>query len=409
MAYIICFVLLLIILRFVYLKQDDYIPFYNNGWGTDFGDKLNLSNNEKRVVNFICAKKPYDSLHTHDFYKELLIFLFISSCREIEPVKRKRKRYPELFYYCDLALKQKFHCNLSSFKASKIVYLESVLAKSEKDVITDICNRKIAGLNWEHEKLLFMADSSRWEYFYELLTVNYSTGEQFRKDVTELGDILSTVVSKRNLYHKAYRFVADKDRTVSLKLYIMYLSIESESESFRHLNISKANQKILFKTKEQKNIFENIVNTFKKERDLQKALSDIDEMFIRKRKEIRLDRTAIKSAKDDLKDVVNLLNEYLENDDTGDIGLEESESDEQINDFGLNAIQSDLIRFFVENSYISDRIEVDKFAKEKGIFAEQVINDINESYYDSLDDFLIEENGNSYILNHHYYQKIKKL
>jgi len=315
-----------------------------------------------------------------------------------------QQKYLDMFYYCNLYLKRRFCCSLSSITPSSVVLLESVLTTNEKDQIKKV-GENIRVLTQAEEKILFKEDNSRWEYLYEQFTLKYARSEQFYEDIVNLEHQIDTLNSKRSLYHKAYRFVADKDRLVSLKIYLRYLNVKSESETFKHWNISKANQKILFTGEEQKKRFFHIVEVFKKDGDLEKALAETDGLLVKKKKEIFLDKSAIQTAREDLKEVVDLLGLYLEEEETVET---KEDSPQQSRISGLGLPQSELIHLFTNNSYELNISDIDTFAEKNGKFAGQLINDINEFFYEILDDFLIEENNNKYILNQCYYQKIQE-
>ena len=45
-------------------------------------------------------------------------------------------------------------------------------------------------------------------------------------------------------------------------------------------------------------------------------------------------------------------------------------------------------------------------AKERGVFKNQLIDSINEACFETIDDVLIEEEEENYVIYEHYYQNI---
>jgi hypothetical protein len=61
---------------------------------------------------------------------------------------------------------------------------------------------------------------------------------------------------------------------------------------------------------------------------------------------------------------------------------------------------------FLKNNFSMPQIEIEEFAKSKGVFKNQLIESINESCYEILDDVLIEEEDDYYTIFPEYFQKI---
>ncbi len=410
MKIIILIVILFFVLLIIFIKRDNYIPYYSYGWGSDFAKELGLSKIEIRILNYVSHNNSYDRLYyrfflTHMYYamsyRKKLVGFYIAFLRNSVYKDVKHEKFKDLFYYCNYVLREKYICGLP--EKDTIDFLESVLPDVDKAEI-----RKLADtwdrLTEEEDKMLFRDDSGRWELFYNKLVENYSDGEAFYGAIVKLESMCITITSKRNIYYKAYRFAVDKDKLVSLRLYIHYLSIGSESETFKHLNISRSNQKILFANKVQKEKFDKIVGRFKRDGNISKALDNVDDVFKVKRKKIELDADKIQSARKDLNEVVNLLNEYL---DEEEVSASQSDIAPVAVLSEQDSVQSEFIQFFIDNGYKLSQQEIDIFANRKGVFKSQLIEGINEEFYEELDDLLIEEDGDCYILNENYYAAIK--
>lgn len=404
---------LIIVFCIVKFTSTDCIERYLPGWGSDYKTTLGLNNKESRILNFVSnhlGSFKFDRLLYVDFYKEELISLFVSTLRNLDINKIEKNKYQKIFFYCDYILRKRYVCSL--YSEDKIKKIEPYLSEQEKSVMRELSNQ-IRKLTLEEELLLFNRDIARRDMYYTKLTSEFSNANQFYEDIKRLESLNTTVSVKHNIYHKAYRFVIEKDKTIALKLYIHYLSINTGA--LKHSNISKSNQKILFEKESQQLEFETIVEKFKKDNDLQEALILIDDLFTIKRKKITLNDIAIKSAKEDLATVVDLLNNYLEDEEMDkNPELEFIREHPPIININnptnkLTPIQTEFIELFISNSYQLTQVEIDNFANNNGLFKSQLIDGFNEQFYEQLDDLLIEEEEDVCILNKDYYEQITSI
>ena len=72
----------------------------------------------------------------------------------------------------------------------------------------------------------------------------------------------------------------------------------------------------------------------------------------------------------------------------------------------LNPVHVSILELFSKNNFSILQSEIGDFAKSKGVFKNQVIESINETCYDVLDDVLIEEDDDYYTIIPEYFQKI---
>lgn len=61
----------------------------------------------------------------------------------------------------------------------------------------------------------------------------------------------------------------------------------------------------------------------------------------------------------------------------------------------------------MQNDYCLSQNQIIAFAQRYGLMANAMINQVNEIYFEMLDDNLIEENGDGWIMNKDYYEQIK--
>jgi hypothetical protein len=164
------------------------------------------------------------------------------------------------------------------------------------------------------------------------------------------------------------------------------------------------------------------------DRNLDKALQRVAVLYLPKRKKVQLDENLIQEVQQQHTGTVELLSEYLkdEHEFEGADGKTEEPTDEEItieipaktgtpglvsSTGGTTLIpaQAEAINLFVQHQFVVRTIDLEAFSKDKGVFKNQLIDSINESFYELLDDVLIEEEDAHYRMNQEYYQKIASL
>lgn len=193
-------------------------------------------------------------------------------------------------------------------------------------------------------------------------------------------------------------------KETSLKFYLHYLHVKSASETFKHKQISTRNISRLFGSKEQKEKFDAICRKFQKDQKLEKALTELSALCTPVRKKINLNISSIQDAKEKQTQVAQLLSSYLEDEPIPEISVPDIITEKQQHVAGDN--QKELFDLFTANTFRLNQQEVHIFAQSKGLFKDRFIESINEQYYEILDDLLIEEEGEEYILNKEYYTQV---
>ena len=277
------------------------------------------------------------------------------------------------------------------------------------------------------EEALNAQNVTRWKIQFEKLQQSFSDARRqaFVDGIYALEKTNQKNPSIENIFFEASKFIAKYDTTEALRFYIYYLYYDLKSDKVDNKQLTKTIQKSLFKTNEQLNEFGKIVADLVKTRDLQSALTEVAKIHQPKRKKIKLDITAIEEVQLQDKETVEKLNEYLhdefENEDTTvktneinkeEIKLEietkheETKTSHFTEGISLTEVQATAIALFAERSFTISSAEIDIYCKSKGVFKNHLIESINESCYEVLDDILIEEDGDNYILNDNYYKKI---
>lgn len=379
-------------------------------WGNYYKKKLSLSKTERRLLNKISTSVTDDPFYKIDFCLENAIVILLSIYRSA-PVLPPENHWFDLFKYCVFQLKKEYVLFLpvSQDELGEVNRIESVIHESTKGEVLKALSG-LAKLTIEQEKKLYSVDRKRWGIIIDDLKTNYSDSSLFYEEVKLKESMNSSIVAKRNLYYESYSFMIDKDKVLALKFYLHYLHVGSESDTFKFRVITRQHQKILFANDEQLKKFNELLRRYNKKKNLNDSLIDIEQLFIKKRKKIVLDEKAILSAKEDLNGVVDLLNEYLEDEyyvEKEAFPVMEKLPAEASTRITFNNIQSEFLNMVSKQLYSISLVDTDAFANSKGVFKSQLIDGINDLCYDLLDDMLIEEgDGDNYILNEKYYKKI---
>jgi len=273
---------------------------------------------------------------------------------------------------------------------------------------------------------LYSQNTNRWKIKFEELITNYNDKpKRFIDSITTLGKLNKKNPSIENIFFEASKFIAKYDKESALALYIHYLYHDLKSATFDNKQLTKTIQKSLFKTNEQLHDFEIIVSELIKDKNLDKALRGVTKVYEIKRKKIELDTASIKAVQQQHFGTVELLNEYLKDDfedennsiksqeiSSEEIKIEITQKGEIINhsafisDLSFTPTHVAALEFFSKNNFSVPQSELEVFAKSKGLFKNQLIESINETCYEFLDELLIEEEDDHYTINTNFFQKI---
>jgi hypothetical protein len=369
-------------------------------YGTQYAKKLGLSFKEVSHLNSI-NNIPWENFAYLDFCATEVIRLYISTIRNFpELIKKKniKKEQDLSLRYCIWQVRNKYDYKFTRFQMSE----ESIKAiPAEIKAFIDSLAETILTLTEKQERKLCDYDSSRWKRKFEQLIKSYpKDSEAFYNEILQLVSCFSQVTSKRAIYHHAHLFMVDKNKEISAMFYIYYLSIKSKSDTFKFTGINAKNKKILFRDKKQETEFERIIENFKVDNNSEKALKATKELFTIKRKTVQLNTEDIDKAQQEYNMAVGILNEYLIDEELPEMVTKAS----FLSEYSDNNAQ--FLELFVLNGYKLDKKEVDKFAEKQGTFASQFVNNINETYYEELNDILIEETDDCFTIDETYYRKI---
>lgn len=363
--------------------------------------------NEFSIVSDVIARKHYKYRKGSQNYKY-----------SIESITNEL--YLKIFRYSENSIrefyghKRKLTTDIYYIKEAKIEYESRIISKITE--LLSVLIHKVASPDEATEIELYAQNTTRWKIKFEELTTNYKgNSTEFVNSIISLGKLNEQNLSVENVFFEASKFMAKYDKESSLSLYLYYLHYDLKSATFVNKQLSKTLQKSLFTTSEQHCDFEVIVSEYIKDKNLEKALQEVPKIYVAKRKKIQLDRHSILEVLQQHSGTVELLNEYLKDDEDSDSQIEEQHNEKlQIeiisskyeSGIAFSQMQIATLNFFEENNFSLLQNDFENFSKSNGVLKNQLIENINDICYESLDDILIEEDEEYYTINKEYYQQI---
>ena len=425
--------------------------YYSSSLGYQYKTKLNLTKKEVELLNKINYYKNNFSSIEYCFVEIINIFLptidelkavYLKEGTTLEQqlaniadiIARKEYRYRKgsgnynecilsmtsalyviIFKQCENILREhyqhnkKISCGNYRNKAVSTELNDKLLSKLNVIIPTRLAT--ISPPNIETEIQLNEINKYRWKIKFKELTDNFniSTEWQFVEDIQKLATLNDNNPSLKTIFFEAFKFIKTT-KEPALVLYCYYLYYHYNSSTALHKPLAKSEQKILFTTTQQQQDFEKIVSDLMADKNINQALQCVSQLYTVNRKTIKLDRSAIERVHQQYANTVNLLNNYLQDDDEEILVIENTEinipQDSSENSLGLNENQLYILKIFPAYNYSVAHAEIEKISKEKGLFKNQLIDSINEACYELLDDILIEQDDDYYLINEHYYQRI---
>lgn len=299
-------------------------------------------------------------------------------------------------------------------------YNRKIVSKLEVFLIEN--QHQILDADYKTNIILNENNTNRWKTKFDQVKEDYSNPLAFEREIFRLGEVNIKNPSVDALFFEASKFVAEYDKTCALRLYIHYLDKDLNSPKFDQRQLNKNVQKSLFSTKEQLSDFEKILSEFIADRNLERAIEKANLLYIPKRKRIKIDPEAIKNIQALDSETAGILGQILNEEEEDAAKTEETFTEQDItiiipqipeaqtnkylNELNLSAVQKEILDFFEKQSLNILQTDVEDFIKTKGLFMGSTIDSINESCYETLDDILIEEEDEYFIINTNYYEKL---
>lgn len=453
-----------------YSYHNSFIDYDTFNWRNKYKKSLNLSESDITLLNKIWY--PSNNFTSIEYCCKEIIKLYIATISELQEafktdgttledelfgiadlVARKHYRYRTgsqnykysiepttnelyniVFKFCENCVRDVYEHKRKINTVLKYNHDEVKTAFEDKivlklDTILPTLTASITPPDDATEVELNAQNTLRWKSKFTEITANFSgTAETFVESIIALGNANKNNPSVENIFFEASKFIAKQNKEAALKLYVYYLYYDLKSATFDNKQLTKTVQKSLFNTNEQLHTFEQIISELINDKNLEKALNAVSNVYAVKRKKIQLDRTTIKEVQQLHSGTVELLNEYLRDDfedDNNTIKAEEISTEEiqieitqktetvhhsiYLSELPFTSDHISVLELFTKNSLSILQSEMEEFAKSKGIFKNQIIESINETCYETLDDVLIEEDDDYYTILPEYYNKIKAL
>ncbi|WP_163175057.1 tellurite resistance TerB C-terminal domain-containing protein [Bacteroides sp. 51] len=346
---------------------------------------------------------PYVS---NRFCKQRTLILYFTIQRKYHREDDRSK--DAILQLCKIAIFQKL--NYDSLGQDEFYgnYIQLLNNPELCQAISTESHKLIASVSWVDESL-YNACTDAWEIYYSRLREAFKPEnvQSYYDEVCWLADRNSSVMTKRKLYLDSYQFLVETDREYSLRFYLHYLNVSTE---IKYRKISAKNSKKLFRRQGEKERFDAICTDLLRFKDISKVLDQFDQLQISQRKKISLNIEAIKTAAEKQSKVAGVLSEWLADEEE----VPETDRIPQKNIEENSRMRSQenpkdvLFQLFIDNSYRINKEEVDIFARSHGLFTSQFVEGINDEHFEELDDVLIEEDEEYYILNEVYCQQIKE-
>lgn len=301
---------------------------------------------------------------------------------------------------------------------------EDEIGRILRDVIIEQ-NDKITPPDFKTQIELNAQNVNRWKIEFNVAKSNFNSKnkELFFNVINDLEKSNCNNPNIENIFFDASSFITKYDKQQALIYYSKYAYYNIKSDKFKRKKLTKTAKRLLFDTEEQKENFTKIISDLIRTQSIKNALKHVSLIYVPKRREIQLNPQKIQEAKERHKGTVELLNDYLQEEESIEISMEvegnltksvevttipniEIESIFSVG-IKMNKVQEALVKNIADNKYEIKQEEVEQFALQHGMFKNQLIDSINEACEEVLGgEALIEEEDDSYIIEESFYQEI---
>lgn len=421
-------------------------PDYHWRLGDKYGEKLDLSPEEKKLLNdsvysstnftsiekcqseviklFLYAIRKWGLNKLEEVIRplsNLIIEKYFKSQGYIPPTETiEREIYNCIYKSCENYIRVQYgfrgrvylYTSYYTEKPHKLI-AQSIIAPLENIIST---YNAVSPLDEVSEIQLNLISPTRWRDSYEKLINKYDGNIELLinglKDIYLLNE---NNINIKQMYYDTMKLVFLSDSVLALKLYLEYISINMQDPEGIEKALPKYICKKIFQTTEQQDEFEVIIKNYKNDKDKVKTYSTIDELFLPKRKKLNLNHSEISKITVQHSDTIKLLNEVMDEDQIiiekqVPVIVEVQSNSTNASDSNINSIldseQQELLDIFVKNNFTLKKSEVEMFAKSKNLMANRLIEKINDLCYEILDDILIEDDEDSWTILEDYLKHI---
>lgn len=222
-------------------------------------------------------------------------------------------------------------------------------------------------------------------------------------------------------HYELAKIFSKYNKIIALFFFAKYHQISKTSQKTTKTLPSNI-QNELFSNQQQVRLYSEITDRRYTDREL---LEKIKKLFIPKRRTVNIDKDKIKDISILHERTVQRLTKYLEEEDTElkrkEITDDTSRDITKLEDVfsteiptgsvkeSLNQLQLDLLRLFQQNNFYLDHDLILKFAQVNNLFANSLIDRINQIFYDRYKDTPLIEHNNGYQIDKEYISIIKKI
>ncbi|WP_462265714.1 tellurite resistance TerB C-terminal domain-containing protein [Mucilaginibacter sp.] len=320
--------------------------------------------------------------------------------------------------YCESELRVHLGHNRKMNINGYLDHSEVILAIREK-IIAPIATRMpellqdVAKPNEAVEVALNAITPTRWKNRLFLTAEHYAQIglEKFKEEVDHQLRLNVQNSSLDIIFQDVVKFLAQHDKSSSLQYYLRYSHYCFGIKNADPKSMPKNLQKVLFKTEMDIQRFDELVTKVKTGGKLAHLLAEAAIFYAPVRKKITLNTTLINQVEHQYTGTVELLNEYLQDEEPVSGPVVSIHTIGPINSttnyaLTLTTGQSGLIELFKAHDFALEAAAIDTYCQDVGLMRSALVNDINEHCYELLDDPLIEEQDQQYTINPYYYQQL---
>jgi hypothetical protein len=348
------------------------------------------------TVGELIAQKRYGIRKDEYWVKSVTMELYNFILKHCENAIREYYRYvPKLNIY------------LTNVNENPIAYDTDVISTAIELMPKFIHN--ISPINENQERILNDNYPNRWKKCVKELHKNYAKNKDCKQFFNEFINLCSlTNHVPESIFYDATKFMLKYDMETTIKLYLHYLNYGMVTEKKNYTELSHTHElsdKIIAVLKtDHIQTFKDIVTKLITNKDMDEALNSVPDIY---RKRIQIDNDQIAKIQQQHAKSVALLNEYMNDESENENNVIESIDIPKYEGIHLSQIQAAILLIFENNNFSVPQYDIETFAKSKGILKNQIIESINDVCYEHLDDSLIEENEEYYIINPDYYKIIQ--
>jgi predicted DNA binding CopG/RHH family protein len=322
-------------------------------------------------------------------------------------------------------IKRKINTDFT-YKDPDILYQYNKKIVSKLEIFLNENQHQVLDADYKTNIILNENNTNRWKTKFDLIKDDYTNPLAFEREIFRLSEVNVKNPSIDALFFEASKFAAEHDKNSALRLYIHYLEKDLNSPKFDKREFPKNLQKKLFPTAELLSDFEDILNQFITGRNLEIAIEKTNQFYLPKRKRITIDPEAIKDIQVQHSETAHILGQILNTEEDEEINslkmteggkekaltitiihqISELQASKYNDDLHLTDVQKNVLDLFEKHSFNMHQQELQEFIKTKGLFMGSTIDSINECCFEILDDILVEEEDEYFIMNTNYYKKL---